>query len=445
MRRDGRVMVLVLVAAGLMSRAPVAGGTAAWWDRRWPCRMRLVLPSSPVRVDAVPLVVSGRAILKASKRAGLPASALRVVVGGREWPCQVDERDGTGRWVADPNRRLDPDDELVFQIDLPAGPAPEVHVYFSDAPTPVPDYPTRVFFQRQSRWHKNSHAHAVLRNKALWLGMSGPKSTQPTLNQFPNHGSGTLKQLRLRRTDLVHPGRAWAWVFPRHPFACGPSVHDWTVPTCVVDGPVRKIARLSVTGFQGKTRKGKVAVDADVEHTFSLYSDGTVFDFEQRIRYRRAPAQWTVSLSGQVSLGRNLHQGVAWWAHRSAGDVVWHPGPGELEKAEKRHVSVRPNLPDEFGWCAWHDPKTSCGVACMPSRVVCSDPKAKPVVQCHGAYGHGNVMLVTTLAVHGAAKPGALVWAQRYWVFERATPAQVSVLDRAYRQGPTCGPVEKRP
>ena len=445
--QNGRLLSAMVACLALLTHARAAPGRAAtnWWDQRWPCRMRLVLPASRATVGAVPVVVPGKTILAGSGRTHLPVSALRVVVAGRELPCQVDERDGTARWVAEPNHRLDADDELVFQLDLTGGRTPDVHVYFSDTPTPVPDYPTHVFFQRASRWYARAPSHAILRNKTLWLGLAGPKSLEATRNAFANHGSGSLKQLRLRRTDLIRPGASWAWVFPRHPFACGPSVHDWSVPTCVVSGPVRKIARMSVTGFEGKDRKGQVVIQADVEHTFSLYSRGLAFDFEEQVRYRRVPARWRIQLNGTVRLAPKLHQGVAWWAQCPGRDVVKGLGPGEIEKAQKRYVGMQPDEPEEAGWAAWFDAEAAMGLACMLGRVTCSDANAQRKLRCVGLYGHNNLAVVPILTVRGASKPGTLAWCQRYVVLERTTPQQVRAHYELWQRAVKTGPVETRP
>jgi hypothetical protein len=382
---------------------------------------------------AIPVVLIGSELRSLAGGWDVAASSLRVVGPEGEIPVQLDERDGTGTFVAEPNHVLDNDDELVFQVDRPAGRPATCWLYFSSSPRPLGDYLTDPHFrwQRASRWDEGAPAHAVLRNREFKLGVKGPKSPTPEVNAFQNWGCGGLTVLRYRDHDFVHPASSWTWFVPYHPFAAGPSPYVWSAPSGLVDGPVRKIVRLTLQGFEVRDEAGQVTVAADVVHDVALYARGAVAELEETLHYRAAPAAWTLPYRFPLAFGRAFDSEIRLFTSRNGQVTARSPTAEEIAQVAAGPGAV-PYYQSEAGddpWFGWLNRADRWGLAvfCGPAA------GPTPVAQQTGATVRPELSETTlTLTAPGLAAPGTLRVRMRLVGFSEDAPPLLSAHLQAW-------------
>lgn len=339
-----------------------------WWDSRWECRLGIEL-CMPATVEALPVIIRGDELLAAAKPKMPAVSSLRVVDAGQEISIQVDERDGTGTYQPHPNHLLDDDDELVFQVDLQADVPKRLWVYFSEQGRPLGHFHTRLLWHRQSLRVGGELTHLVLRNRDLKVALKGPKTADPMANVLGNFANGACSQVRYRGFDYIRPRSSYTFFIPHHPFAAGPHARSWSLPHVVSDGPVRKIARMDLRGFERRTRDGEVDLRCDVSHWYGVWARGGMVDFAESIEVRRAPPQW--SLRYQFPLNVKLGEASA-VRFGLAGDIVRETIDSQLAKRigeAKSHVSVWHSDEDTERWWGVENQRQAYGMAILAGKL----------------------------------------------------------------------------
>ena len=367
----------------LLATSVCVGATAesqdGWWDARWEYRLRLDL-CMPATVEALPVIIRGDELLAASKPRTPSVSSLRVVDAGQQIPVQVDERDGTGTYQPHPYHSLDDDDELVFQVDLQADVPKRLWVYFSEQGRPLGRYATRLVWHRQSLRVGGELTHLVLRNRDLKVALKGPKTADPMANVLGNYVNGACSQVRYRGFDYIRPPSAYTFFIPNHPFAAGPHPCSWSLPHVVCDGPVRKIAKMDLRGFERKTSDGEVDLRCDVSHWYSVWARGGAVDFEESVAVRKAPPQWSLRygfpLNVQLAEDSMVRFGRTGEMAHETIDAELAAGIAEA----KSHVAVWRSDDDAEPWWAVENQRQGYGMAILAGKL-CAKPAKE--FECH--------------------------------------------------------------
>ena len=177
----------------------------------------------------VPVMVTGETVLRITGAAAIDTRSLRLIpVGGQPVPLQVDEKDGTGLYQAVPNHHLDPDDEILWQVDL--APYAQQRYYLAYGPEALPDTPEdNGDVTLKENAPSGSHPyHLLLSNSVLQAGIQGNEQ-----QVYDGRLKGCLARLSAGGTDLVTYGAPGMW---------GPTQAgvDWQrLPIVVARGPIR--------------------------------------------------------------------------------------------------------------------------------------------------------------------------------------------------------------
>lgn len=297
-------MIASLLALLIGSTVSALGQTTepGWWNARWTRRAPLTLAPSGVAVEGIPVIIHGHLLQALAGEEELSVGSLRVIGPQGEVPCQFDECDGTGRVVAAPNHRLDADDELTFQADLPARGETTYWLYWSTRPLPPVSYPS------DCRVHEpfgptETLSDLQFHNRQVFMGLRGPsRGPEPTQASNDTHGAGTLTFLYMYHERLA--GGDWGRKFPRGAlfWQPGPEIKKWGFPRPIAQGPVRCGA--SVTLDEGNLPiGGDQTARVRVEHRVWLFDRGAVVLFEEFITPLEPIARLSLEFSCPFSLG----------------------------------------------------------------------------------------------------------------------------------------------
>lgn len=159
---------------GLALTQPVCGA-ANWWSANYQYRISLTVKESRgIARKKLPVSITGEVLMRESGKRDIDVRSLRLIdINGREIPLQVDEKDDTGIYQSAPNNRLDPDDEILFQVDMPAGATLNCHVYFGMGTPKGEGYDTGDVACKEVVLSGSVPSHILLSNSLLQVGIQG--------------------------------------------------------------------------------------------------------------------------------------------------------------------------------------------------------------------------------------------------------------------------------
>jgi len=360
-----------------------------------------------VPLSDLPIVVRGSQLRRLAGDEPFSVGSLRVVGPQGEIPCQFDERDGTGRVVRRPNHTLDDDDELAFQVDLPAAATTRYWIYWNTAPLPPGRYTSRTLMgaaMEPAAWQHDIQ----IWNDRVMLGLRGPaRGEDPTKNQIENWGAGALVLLEVLRLPALRIQHSWSSIFPRGAFGSSPSPEaaGWGLPQEMVRGPVRVAAVCRQRAASWKIHNGSTA-KVDVEHRVWLYERGAIVCFEEEIVARDAVKPV------QVQYECGLNSGEA------AGDQVWYakggkprsfsPTEDQIEEAKRGKIIL--NEADMDPWMAGYWPNLKKGYAFFLDTGEAANGEVRGV----SCYVRSGTTLRYSRAIE--ALPAGQSLLQRFWV-----------------------------
>ncbi|NLO72821.1 MAG: SUMF1/EgtB/PvdO family nonheme iron enzyme, partial [candidate division WS1 bacterium] len=222
--------------------APVAVAARAqasvpWGEQSGETRLLLVLQETQgVKREQELVVIPGRQILDRLPGARLDTRSLQMVHAGTALPTQVDEKDGTGEYVAEPNHVLDTDDEVCFQASLAGESNAQYWLYLSTQPQGRAQVETDLVWEENPGMSTQKPYHLLLKNTALEVGISGVETLEGDKDKWKTYHPGAISYLRKGDMNLFRfydpnsglPPRVWPATPER--------------PTLVCQGPVRLVA-----------------------------------------------------------------------------------------------------------------------------------------------------------------------------------------------------------
>ncbi len=316
------------------------------------CRYRLVMKfdADDPAVSNQPMVLAGKQLYELTGLNDLAWGSVHLFSGKNEQPVQVDERDGTGHYLAMGNGRLDYDDELVIEVSLPKGKDATYHLYYDSKPSGIPAWPAAaVKFEEIS----TDIANAVMSNGRLSVQIKGPAKITAA-NDISNFGAGAITECSLDGKSFTHIRNNWGNYFFSNSWS-GDSI--WSKPERIISGPLRSIVKVSLPRFEWKNQAGQVTFRGKVDNYYAMYGNAPVLDIEQRIEYPWSDRRWSTQYTFYTTVGSTP----------DANDVLLVPVAGRPTRVRlhdtdvygNRYLEHRP----EQGWMAVLDPVEKHGCA----------------------------------------------------------------------------------
>jgi len=303
----------------------------------------------------VPVVITGQALLARTGKREVRTACLRLTdANGKELPCQVDEKDGTGLYRNPGNGVLDADDEITFQVDLAANGERAYSLHLDGRAPARADQPDGVAVEKVVLTSRKPY-NACLENRRLSVGIRGSGEEEV----YPGRGKGAILSFHpAGKPDLVSVA---AWCFYSHT-QTGVS---WSQPAVVASGPVRSIVEVRADSVDGVFQRGSgewtVFIDAkgrlkgEIRRYYALYSRLPYLECTEVYLVKRASADFTVAFGFPFRTARV--------SPLERGDVLYGPWEGrihELRVEEKRFFDTA--YPDE-GWLGISSEKNATGLA----------------------------------------------------------------------------------
>lgn len=327
-----------------------------WWNETFEQRIAVTIEErTGVERQKTPVLIDGQAFLRATGATNVPVGSLRLIdAGGAELPLQVDERDPVGCCRNRAHRKLGPDDEIVFQVDMAANGKGSYWLYYSKTTMPEREPGDEVRCETVPVTAGHNY-NAVLSNSCLLVGIRGGDGGTNL-----NVSEGCITRLSRDGRELVRPGpEGLLW---------GPvqSSVGWSRPELVAQGPVRATVAVQTdsevdqeferaSGSWGVTAPTKGYLKGRIFRQFSLY--GGLPYVECREVYR-------------IEKGSPTFVAVFVFSFRTApvsplrrADILYGPWNGEIHEiglAEKRFFDTP--YPSD-GWIAIHSAPSQNGLA----------------------------------------------------------------------------------
>ena len=341
------------------------------------CRVPLVLHGTGTAVQAAPVRVSGRAILERAGTEPVALASLRIAGPHGPLPFQCDECDGTGSPVAAPNHRLDADDEIVFQADLPAQGETTYWISWSAEPVPPAVFPSTLLVGAALEPAAFQHDFQLWNDRCL-MGMRGPaRSTEPTKNSIDNWGCGGVVLLEMFHRPVIRIGSSWASIFPRGAVASSPCADAarWSRPQLLVQGPVRVGARTMLTGGR---LTAKIGGGADVEHRAWLYDAGALVCFEEILVLTEDASDLALNYEQDLFFGDTPGDRI--WCMKAGVPLEYTATEDTIREARDKSKIVFQSA--EFNpWLAGHSLRDGKGWALLPDAgALCPGEKRATVM-----------------------------------------------------------------
>ena len=341
----GRALVAVSLAA------TVAGAATG---RRYAVDVRFSAQASTMQ--DMPIVLTGEELYRLTGSVRPAVSSIRVQLDGEERPCQIDERNGTGR-PAESNGILDHDDEISFYLDFEAGRSTTLTLSWPDTP------PQADEAGQAGPVSADSGVRTTVETEVpyveLWaeterfrLGINAEGLADTTEHKIGNYGRASLSVVEFDGKPLTNITSAWSNVIPGHPFGYGSGEHRWSALQIVGRGPVRTLIATQCPEYEQGVRA-----------VFAVYGRGPAIDVSYELQYERLEAEkrpQALAFRYPVRLG----------GKPDTNDVLLVPLAGRTHKERLTTADLgafyptyyETPLPDE-GWFAWVDVVEQVGLA----------------------------------------------------------------------------------
>lgn len=396
--------------------ASVSGAVRAPWlveDREWRIQVVLKERKGAARANEV-VVISGRHFLDLAPGAKIRTSSIRIMRSQEFVPCQVDEKDGTGDFVPKPNGILDMDDEICFQVSLPAGGEQVVSAYFSTNDKPKTETATDLSSAVVGERTNKEPYNLLLKNSRIEVGISGPAVEGK--QDWQKWRTGAISHLKAGEINMLP-------IFPNTglPASTWPAVP--VMPEIVASGPVRLI---------GKVRFEKTNLEWFLNANFAF--DGNLKGAVKNYYYQIAANSPVIEFVDDLRYGEDKAGTYReWWQYMNvfpggggchAEQIVCYSQDEQPKQEKLADMAARyfedGKLSRHFGydasdgWAAVLDPKNKNGFAFIGAPGI-----NKMVVQYHkgtsfgvGYYGSifQNLFINDKLANDGNRQ------LRRYWM-----------------------------
>jgi len=259
---------------------------------RFPFTLR---ETAGVARKGVPVVIAGKSVLARTGTRDVRTAGIRVTdANGENLPYQVDEKDGTGLYQSPGNGLLDPDDEIVLQVDMAGDGECTCCLHVDREPPSQPDRPGGVVAEKVVPTSRKPY-NMCLTNSHLSVGIRGSGEDKV----YPGRGKGAILSLRPSgKPDLVSVA---AWCFYSH------TQHDvsWTEPAVVASGPVRTVVEVRANAVDRTFERGsgewtvfietKGRLNGSIRRYYTLYSQLPYLECSEAYVVKRASTDFTVS------------------------------------------------------------------------------------------------------------------------------------------------------
>lgn len=274
---------------------------------------------------------------------------------GAPTPCQVDERDGTGLLVEAPNHRLDPDDEIVFEVKVPRGGTSQYWLYFGgacDAAAKGKSGKVKTADNRNSA--SKDYGQLLVTTPCFKAIVKGPSVGDAATPSHASYGVGSINDLEFQGVKVASTLYGWCSSLPTGATMGGKeNSAAVTLPTVVVDGPVRTTVQIrrdvSKAESDGYGYAGKVV------RYWTFYGDVPLIELED------------IYDEGELDTARNCvglykNQFVVGGQYPRPSAVLYTPAGGKVAETrfdgfctKEKKVEFHRKQEGGEAWIAWVD------------------------------------------------------------------------------------------
>ncbi|MGB9677938.1 MAG: hypothetical protein ACPLZ9_04895, partial [Candidatus Ratteibacteria bacterium] len=252
------------------------------------------------KLENIPIIIKGNILEKAGIPDKIPINSIRIIENSKEIPYQVDEKDNTGLFKNIGNKKLDMDDEVVFQITLNPNEEKNLFIYFTKELSPVPNYLTDIQFKTTIFEIPKTNYNAELSNSTISIGIRGSAEEKDNQGKpiYGGFGKASITSFKIKDKQLIQQFASWAWTLG------GSNIINfalpWDNPQLLIDGPIRKIVVCKAIGQDRdftKEYRGDWAltgkVKGDYFRYFILYSKIPYCQMIETIKIEESSSNYT--------------------------------------------------------------------------------------------------------------------------------------------------------
>jgi len=317
------------------------------------------------QTDAMPAVLTGEELYRLTGAARPAASSMRVLLNGEERPCQVDERNGTGRY-SEPNGIVDHDDEIVFYVEFERDAPTTVVISWASAPEAAAEPRADAGRVKITRDEKTPYVDLWAETEQFRLGLNATGLEDSTEHNIANYGRAAFSVLVFDGKPLTAITSAWSNVLPIHPFGYGAGKHRWQELKVVKQGPIRTLITTECPGYE-----------LGVRAEFAIYNRGPAIDLSYSMQYHQQEPEkrpLVLSFGYPLRLGRK----------GDVNDLLMVPVAGRVHKRRLTAEDLdgfyptyyQTPLPQE-GWFAWVDTVEEVGLAVFYEKMAAIRDRAE--------------------------------------------------------------------
>jgi len=351
----GLKAAVLVVCLGLLASSHLCAAEK-WWNDEFEYRVPLTLKETAgIERKNVPALITGEAFIKNTGVSNVNTHSFRLINSkGGEFPVQVDEKDNTGLYQSSPNYKLDPDDEILFQVDLAAKKKGKYYLYFSGKVTPEPEYGSDVVFEKVSITRSKPY-NVSLSNAYLLVGIRGSADEEP----YKGYSRACIARLTNRGKELVRPGGESLFWGPTQ------GLVSWSNPELIARGPVRTTVRLSANNVDNKfkrtgggwtiTEPTKGTLKGKMQRCYSLYNGLPYVECREIYQIKKSSPNFSASFVFSFR--------TAPVSPLERGDILYGPWEGKIYPIKLEDKSFFNTKYPSEGWVGIHSEKEKNGLA----------------------------------------------------------------------------------
>lgn len=356
-------------------------------------------------IDNLPVIIKGSELKKISGGERFSAASIRIIGQEGEIPSQLDEYDGLVFPPSSPNRLIDDNDELVFQVSLPSTGKVDYWLYWNTSPVPPPKYDS-LSLAGDAMDPDMQEDDIQIWNDRIMLGMKGPsRGKDPVKNQLDNWGSGAVTLFEIDHFPIIKIHSGWGWRFPGGALGSSPDIQAlrWQRPKILFKGPVRIAAATTLEDYEIEKPTAKM----DIHNRVWLYEKGSWVCFDQILIPESTPFTLSTSYTNILQFG--TQQGEKVWYSKNSELLSCSIDKNNIEEAMTgKKIVFRDSGIDN--WMAGYSvdgKKPSHGFFIEPAE-------HKDIKQSFSFYSRNNFIFVYSLKVDNLSVPEPV--SSRFWV-----------------------------
>jgi len=341
--------------------------SSPWWNKGWPRRFAITFNETKgIRRRRELVVVTGRQILDNSSAKTISTNSIRVVLDKKLIPFQVDEKDGTGSFVKEPNHVLDMDDEICLQLSIPANDKRTIFIYHGKEGKEKAVFKSDLTCLTVDKLSRKQPYNVLLKNSLMEVGISGQEKDDK--EKWKQWHPGAISYLRSKGINMLWSYRANSNIPARINWPSLPKK-----PQIITQGPVRIIAKVDFEpcdlewSLDRNWAQDGHLLNARRSLYYQVTAKSGLIDFTEVIRYDKAIEKefrscWHYMYVAVGGVGVKANHQVFYSLDEKPKSL--QVGKALANKFSNGKLANHGSLGDTYdGWLAYYDPRRKNGFA----------------------------------------------------------------------------------